>query len=53
MLFAGTDDGRVWMTRNDGGQWDRAHVAHHRRAGGPTYVSRIEPSSHNVDDAST
>jgi hypothetical protein len=22
MLFAGTDDGNVWMTRNDGGSWE-------------------------------
>lgn len=44
LLYAGTDDGRVWLTRNDGATWeeltrrfpfpDTAHV----------YVSRIEPS---------
>ena len=26
-LFVGTDDGRVWMTENDGGDLDRAHGA--------------------------
>ena len=22
ILFAGTDDGRVWLTKNDGGTWE-------------------------------
>jgi hypothetical protein len=43
LLFAGTDDGRTWFTRNDGGSWDELTS---RFAGVPagTYVSRIEPS---------
>ena len=43
MLFAGTDDGRVWTTKNDGGSWDELTA---RFAGVPagSYVSRIEPS---------
>jgi hypothetical protein len=43
LLYAGTDDGRVWMTRTDGGQWDELTG---RFPGVPagTYVSRIEPS---------
>lgn len=46
LLYAGTDDGRVWITRNDGGSWEELTS---RIAGVPagTYVSRIEPSSHD------
>ena len=42
-LYAGTDDGNVWVTRNDGATWDNIS---NRCAGVPakTYVSRIEPS---------
>jgi len=48
MLFAGTDDGRVWITRNDGGDWIELTD---RFDGVPaeTYVSRIEPSHFSVD----
>jgi hypothetical protein len=43
MLFAGTDDGRVWLTRNDGANWEELTS---RFPGVPagSYVSRIEPS---------
>ena len=43
LLFAGTDDGNVWLTRNDGGSWENLSG---RFPGVPagTYVSRIEPS---------
>jgi photosystem II stability/assembly factor-like uncharacterized protein len=43
LLFAGTDDGNVWLTRNDGGTWENLTG---RFPGVPagTYVSRIEPS---------
>ena len=43
ILYAGTDDGRVWTTRNDGGSWEDLTG---RFTGVPagTYVSRIEPS---------
>ncbi|MGE0442074.1 MAG: hypothetical protein AB7S39_16425 [Gemmatimonadales bacterium] len=43
LLYAGTDDGNVWLTRNDGGQWENLTG---RFPGVPagTYVSRIEPS---------
>ncbi|MCL4866097.1 MAG: hypothetical protein KJZ47_09410, partial [Gemmatimonadales bacterium] len=46
LLFAGTDDGNVWMTRNDGGTWENLTG---RFPGVPakTYVSRIEPSWHS------
>ena len=44
LLYAGTDDGNVWISRNDGGSWDNLTG---RFPGVPklTYVSRIEPSS--------
>lgn len=43
LLYAGTDDGNVWMTPNDGGAWIDLTG---RFPGLPphTYVSRIEPS---------
>ncbi|HSD32643.1 MAG TPA: hypothetical protein VLB49_12080 [Gemmatimonadales bacterium] len=43
LLYAGTDDGNVWLTRNDGGTWESLTG---RFPGVPagTYVSRIEPS---------
>ena len=43
ILYAGTDDGRLWITWNDGGTWTELTKA---VAGVPagTYVSRIEPS---------
>jgi len=46
ILFAGTDDGKVWLSRNDGGTWDDLTS---RFAGVPakTWVSRIEPSNHD------
>nr|MCU0619812.1 hypothetical protein [Gemmatimonadaceae bacterium] len=44
MLLAGTDDGNVWVTRNDGATWEKLTG---RFPGVPveTYVSRIEPSN--------
>ena len=46
MLYAGTDDGNVWISKSDGGSWDNLSG---RFAGVPkgTYVSRIEPSAHD------
>ncbi|MGE3617685.1 MAG: WD40/YVTN/BNR-like repeat-containing protein, partial [Gemmatimonadales bacterium] len=43
LLYAGTDDGNVWISRNDGGSWENLTG---RFPGVPrfTYVSRIEPS---------
>jgi photosystem II stability/assembly factor-like uncharacterized protein len=43
MLYVGTNDGKVWLTRNDGGTWEDLSG---RFAGVPkgTYVSRVEAS---------
>jgi len=44
LLLAGTDDGNVWVTHNDGGSWENLSD---RFAGLPSkdvYVSRVEPS---------
>ncbi len=43
VLFAGTDDGRVWLTKNDGGAWEEVTK---NITGVPAgaYVSRIEAS---------
>jgi hypothetical protein len=46
ILFAGTDDGRVWLTKNDGGTWEELSSRFPGVPGG-TYVSRIEPSPHD------
>jgi len=45
-IFAGTDDGRVWMTQDDGGNWTELTD---RFKGVPagTYVTRIEASAHS------
>ncbi len=44
LLYAGTDDGNVWLTRTDGATWEKIPAS--RFAGLPTetYVSRIEAS---------
>ena len=43
IVFAGTDDGNVWMTKNDGSSWENLTT---RFPGLPRghYVSRVEPS---------
>ncbi len=48
LLFAGTDDGRTWMSPDDGGDWEELTG---RFPGVPegTWVRRIEPSSHDVN----
>jgi len=42
-LYAGTDDGRLWKSENDGGSWTEL-TANVRGVPAGTYVSRIEPS---------
>ena len=46
ILYAGTDDGRLWISKNDGGTWEELTS---RVTGVPagTYVTRIEPSPHD------
>ena len=47
-LWAGTDDGNVWFTRNDGAMWEP--VPANRFPGlpsGDVYVTRIEPSHYD------
>jgi hypothetical protein len=46
LLYAGTDDGRVWMSPDDGSDWEEFTG---RFPGVPegTWVRRIEPSSHD------
>src|SRR5690606_9748032 len=48
MLLAGTDDGRLWITRDDGGSWEELTA---RVTGVPegSYVSRVEPSNHDAN----
>jgi photosystem II stability/assembly factor-like uncharacterized protein len=43
LLYVGTNDGKVWLTKNDGGAWEDLSA---RFAGVPpfTYVSKVEPS---------
>ena len=47
LLYAGSDDGKVWLTRNDGGTWE--DLSDHFPAGTPpmSHVARIEPSHHD------
>ena len=45
-LYAGTDDGRVWMTENDGDDWSELTD---KFGGVPegTYVTRVKASNHD------
>jgi hypothetical protein len=44
-LYAGTDDGNVWTTRNDGSTWEQIPTTKFPGLpAGDVYVSRIEPS---------
>ena len=49
-LYAGTDDGNVWMTRNDGADWEKIPGTRFPGLAAEAYVSRIEASHF---DAST
>lgn len=45
VLIAGTDDGNVWVTRNDGASWEQIPASRFPGLpGGDVYVARIEPS---------
>ncbi len=47
MLFAGTDDGNVWMTSDGGENWHELTDRFRGLVPDSTYVSRVEPSSHD------
>jgi len=49
LLYAGTDDGNVWMSPDDGGSWEDITSEFDGLVPDGTYVSRIEPSSHDAD----
>jgi hypothetical protein len=49
LLFAGTDDGNVWMSPDDGGMWTDITDRFRGIVPETTYVSRIEPSHHETD----
>jgi photosystem II stability/assembly factor-like uncharacterized protein len=46
ILYAGTDDGNVWLTRNDGGNWENLTS---RIQGAPpkSWISHVEASKHD------
>jgi photosystem II stability/assembly factor-like uncharacterized protein len=44
LLFAGTDDGNVWMSHSDGGTWDNLTGRFPGLPDNEVYVNRIEPS---------
>lgn len=50
LLFAGTDDGRLWYTANEGKQWTELsdHVPAEVRG---KWIGRIEPSHYDADSA--
>jgi photosystem II stability/assembly factor-like uncharacterized protein len=48
LLYAGTDDGRLWMTDNDGGSWtELTERLPDVPAGG--YLTRVKASNHDVN----
>ncbi len=46
ILYVGTDDGNVWLTKNDGGAWENL-TGRFPRLPPKTWVARIEPSHHD------
>ena len=49
-LQAGTDDGNVWVTKNDGATWDQIPMSRFPGiAAGDVYVSRVEPSHFDAE----
>ena len=44
LLYAGTDDGNVWVTHTDGGTWENLSDRFPGLPSKDVYVSRIEPS---------
>ena len=50
LLFAGTDDGRLWLTENEGGKWTEITDTIPPEARGK-WVARIEPSRFDAGTA--
>jgi hypothetical protein len=48
-LAAGTDDGNVWISRNDGGTWTDLTARFRRLVPDTSYVSRVEFSPHDAN----
>lgn len=46
LLYAGTDDGNLWVSPDGGGEWIELTEATDGLVPDGTYVSRIEPSKH-------
>ncbi|MDX1495493.1 MAG: hypothetical protein R3253_15605, partial [Longimicrobiales bacterium] len=49
LLYAGTDDGNLWVSPDAGGEWVELTEATSGLIPDGTYVSRIEPSKHVPD----
>ncbi|MCA8955222.1 MAG: hypothetical protein KDC87_04060, partial [Planctomycetes bacterium] len=45
LLYAGTDDGAAWVSRDDGKRWRRID-GNLPKVAGPRYVSVLQPSAH-------
>jgi hypothetical protein len=50
LLWAGTDDGRLWLTENEGGKWTELTNNLPEPARGQ-WIVRIEPSAHDANAA--
>jgi photosystem II stability/assembly factor-like uncharacterized protein len=50
LLWAGTDDGRLWITENDGGKWTELTNNLPEPVRGQ-WIVRIEPSAHDANTA--
>jgi hypothetical protein len=46
LIYAGTDDGNLWVSGDDGGSWTEVTSGTRDLVPDGTYVSRIEPSKH-------
>ncbi|MBU6366190.1 MAG: hypothetical protein KJT01_08265 [Gemmatimonadetes bacterium] len=50
LLLAGTDDGHLWITRNDGATWENLSArVPGLPNGGEVYVTRVEASAHDTN----
>ncbi|HSL69745.1 MAG TPA: hypothetical protein VK864_05855, partial [Longimicrobiales bacterium] len=49
LLYAGTDDGNVWLSSDDGKNWTDLSAKFKNVVPDTSYVSRIEPSPHDAN----